>query len=60
MRGGGWVWQRRNPGLLNVTLGRTAGEIKRGWGRLEGQAYQHVCEDREEQDGSLNHNRMKK
>lgn len=40
------MWQRRNPGLLNVTLGRTAGKIERGWGRLEGQAYQCVCEDR--------------
>lgn len=24
-RGERWVWQKRNPGLLNVTLGRTAG-----------------------------------
>lgn len=34
-------------GLLNVTVERTAGKI-RGWGRLEGQAYQCVCEDRGE------------
>lgn len=27
--GGRWVWQKRNPGLLNVTLGRTAGKL---WG----------------------------
>lgn len=40
--------------------GGLQGEIKRGWGRLEGQAYQCVCGDRGEQAGCLNHNRMEK
>lgn len=55
-----WVWWWRNLRLLNVTSGRTAGGNKKGWGRLEGQAYQCVCEYRGEQAGCLNHNRMKK
>lgn len=47
----------KESGLLNVTLGRTAGKI-RGWGRLEGQAYLCVSEDREQQSSFMNHNRM--
>lgn len=35
-------------------------ENTRGWGRLEGQAYQRVCEDRGEQVGCMSHNRMEK
>lgn len=34
--GGGGCGRKRNPRLLNVTLGRTAGKIMRGWGRLDG------------------------
>lgn len=56
-------WERerelgRNPELLNVTLGRTAGKNIRGWGRLE--AYQCVCADSGEQAGCMNHNRKEK
>lgn len=40
--------------------GGLPGETKRGWGRLEGQAYQCVCGDRGEQAGCLIHNRMEK
>lgn len=35
-------------------------ENTRGWGRLEGQGYQRVCEDREGQASCLNHHRMDK
>lgn len=35
-------------------------EKKWGWGRLDGQAYQCICEDRGEQAGCPNHNRIEK
>lgn len=47
-------------GLLNVTRGRTAGKTRGHGGRLEGQAYQRVFEDRAERADCMNHNRMEK
>lgn len=40
--------------------GRTAGKMRGHGGRLEGQAYQRVFEDRAERAGCMNHNRMEK
>lgn len=56
---GGWgVAEKESWAAQCHTREDCRGGNKRMGGRLEGQAYQSVCEDRGERTGCLNHNRM--